>query len=208
VTNEWQPDKHDIEPVCTGMGATFPTIFGLLRQQRPQARIGVFHDWEGFARMVEPGAATMTKHVKGSAAVMAAAIPWWRTEKPALLFIHLDDVDHAGHEKGWMGPEYMAAVERIDGLIGNLVAAVAAARREGDTAILVSADHGGTGRKHGLNNQREIEIPWVLAGAGAAVNGEVKGPVSTYDTAATIAWLAGLRPPPCWVGRPVQEALR
>lgn len=208
VTNEWQVDKHDIEPVCTGMAATFPTVFGLLRQQKPQAKIGIFHDWKDFARMVEPKAATVARHVKGSGETMAAAVAWWMEQKPALLFVHLDDVDHAGHGQGWMGPEYMAEVERIDGLVGEMLEGVRKAKLAGSTAILVTADHGGTGKKHGNNNQQEIEIPWVIAGAGIARGGELKTLVNTYDTAATVAWLLGVKPPACWIGRAVQEALR
>lgn len=32
LSNEWQPDRFEFSPVCRGMAATFPTIFGLLRQ--------------------------------------------------------------------------------------------------------------------------------------------------------------------------------
>ncbi|MBI4905370.1 MAG: alkaline phosphatase [Acidobacteria bacterium] len=208
VTNEWKVDKHDIEPVCKGTAATFPTVFGVLRQQKPQARIGIFHDWEDFGRLVEPKAATVQRHVKGSAEAMAAAIEWWLVQKPALLFVHLDDVDHAGHGKGWMGPEYMAEIERIDTLVGDLIEAVRKAKLGSSTAIVVTADHGGTGKKHGSNNQKEIEIPWVISGAGIGRAGELNVAVNTYDTAATVAWLLGVRPPACWTGRTVQEALR
>jgi arylsulfatase A-like enzyme len=50
----------------------------------------------------------------------------------------------------------------------------------------------------------EIEIPWILTGPGVP-KGEISDPVNTYDTAATIADLLGLRPPKCWIG---QSALR
>ena len=50
-----------------------------------------------------------------------------------------DDVDHAGHGKTWEGPEYKAAVEEIDSLIGKLTATVPLDK----TLIVLVADHPG-----------------------------------------------------------------
>jgi arylsulfatase A-like enzyme len=52
----------------------------------------------------------------------------------------------------------------------------------------------------------EIEIPWILTGPGVAAGREIQTPINTYDTAATIAFIFGLKPPAVWVGRPVYEA--
>jgi arylsulfatase A-like enzyme len=52
----------------------------------------------------------------------------------------------------------------------------------------------------------EIEIPWIIAGPGVATGKELATPVNTYDTAATVAYLFGLKPPECWIARPVVEA--
>jgi hypothetical protein len=37
TSNDWEPDHYDIPPVCVGSGGVFPTIFGVLRGQRPNA---------------------------------------------------------------------------------------------------------------------------------------------------------------------------
>jgi predicted AlkP superfamily pyrophosphatase or phosphodiesterase len=202
TSNGWQLDRFEFPPTCTGLAASFPTIFGVLRQQRPAATIGVFHDWTGFARLVEPSAPSRIVNIKDAAQITAAAIDYWREAKPDLLFLHLDAVDHAGHEHGWSSPEYAAAVEQADALIGSVVDAVAVARLTPGTAILITADHGGSGRKHGGMTMDELEIPWILAGPGVSP-GEIKAPVNTFDTAATLARLLRLKPPACWIGKPV-----
>lgn len=202
TSNDWQPDKFEFSPSCQGMASTFPTIFGLLRQQRPRAHIAVIHDWEGFGRMVEQAAPTYMRHVKGSPAAAQAAIAYWKEHKPDLLFLHLDDVDHAGHDHGWWGPEYKAAVEMVDGLIGQFREAVGR-----DATFLITADHGGSARKHGGNTMGELEIPWILSGPGIR-GGELTVPVNTFDTAATLAALLRLQPPACWIGQPVASAWR
>src|SRR5688572_1805288 len=53
TSNDWQPDKFEIAPICQGAKGLFPTIFGQLRQQRPGFVQGCFHDWDGFGRLFE-----------------------------------------------------------------------------------------------------------------------------------------------------------
>src|SRR5205823_13203143 len=113
--------------------------------------------------------------------------------KPALLFVHFDDVDHAGHTFGWKSPEYFEAVEQIDGLIGNLMTALTNAGINRQTMLIMTADHGGKDKSHGGATMEEIEIPLVIHGPGVAGGHEIKGPVNTYDLAPTVAWILGLR---------------
>jgi arylsulfatase A-like enzyme len=74
------------------------------------------------------------------------------------------------------------------------------------TIVLITADHGGVGKKHGGATMAEIEIPWILSGPGVAAGRELRKPVRTYDTAPTIAHILGVQPSECWIGRPVLEA--
>src|SRR5690242_1041907 len=206
TSNEWQPDKFEISPVCTGDGGFFPTMFGIARKQRPSMTIGVFHDWKDFGRLVEPKAADIVKHGNGPDETAALAIDYIKSKKPTLMFVHFDHVDHAGHESGHGSPEYYQAVEKADELAGKVLAALEDAGIADKTVVLVTADHGGVGKKHGGNTMAELEIPWILAGPGVAAGKELRAPVRTYDTAATVAYLLGLKPPDCWIGRPVKEA--
>jgi arylsulfatase A-like enzyme len=119
------------------------------------------------------------------------------------MFVHFDDVDHAGHEIGHGTPQYIAAIEEVDGLIGRILEALAANGTLAATAVLVTADHGGVGRKHGNATMAEIEIPWILAGPGVAKGRTIAGAVNTFDTAPTVARLLGIQAHPAWIGRPV-----
>jgi predicted AlkP superfamily pyrophosphatase or phosphodiesterase len=207
TSNEWQPNKFEFSPVCRGSAEIFPTVFGTLRQQRPTARISILHDWDDFARLTEPGVATLIKHTSGAAATVDAGIAEWRQNQPALLFLHIDEVDHAGHDKGWGSREYRDMVGTVDSLAGKLVDAVRATPAGASTTFILSADHGGVGTKHGGMSMTELEIPWIASGAGIVKNREVSAAVNTFDTAATIAALLKIVPPDCWIGRPVREAL-
>lgn len=206
TSNDWEPDKFDIAPTVKGPGGMFPTIYGVLRQQRPDAIIGVFHDWEGYGRLFERALVDVVENPSGPTNTALRAAQFIKDRRPTFCFVHLDHVDHAGHTMGWGTPEYYAAVGVADKLIGQILDAVDAAGLKDETLVLVTADHGGLGKKHGGATMAEIEIPWILCGPGVRPGYEIQSPVNTYDTAATIARVFGLKPPACWIARPVSEA--
>ncbi len=85
-------------------------------------------------------------------------------------FMHFHDTDSAGHAKKWGSPEYNAALKAIDGHLGRIVELVTSDERfKGKTAIIISADHGGTGLDHGFNtNPINYTIPFYVWGAGVS----------------------------------------
>ncbi len=208
TSNDWMPDKFDIAPTLKGSGGIFPTIFGTLRQQEPLADIAIFHEWEGFARLVEPGAASRVDHpgTRDADETVRRAVAYIPEHKPRLTFVHLDLVDHAGHKFGHGSTEYIAAIEKADKLTGLILAAVEKAGMRPDTLVLLTSDHGGPGRKHGGETMAEIEIPWIIDGPGVAKGRELRSLVNIYDTAPTLAYVLRVKPPSAWIGKPVMEA--
>ena len=202
TSNEWKPQQYEIEPFCKGPSGIFPTMFLLLRQQKPASDIAIFHHWEDFARLVEPGIPSVIARGETAGATISRALAYLDKHSPDLLFIHLDSIDDAGHKYGHLTPEYFAAIAEADRLTGELLHG-----RRNDTVVLLTADHGGVGKKHGGNSMAELEIPWILSGPGVKAGVELKSPVNQFDTAATVAHLLGLQTPPCWIGRAVFEAL-
>jgi predicted AlkP superfamily pyrophosphatase or phosphodiesterase len=208
TSNEWQPDKFEFPPVVRGTGAMFPTMFGELRRQRPSSSIGVFHDWDGFGRLLETTAPDALVDGDGPAATVDRAVSFIRTRKPALIFVHLDHVDHAGHELGWVSDAYMAAIEDADRLVGQLLTALDETAQRARTIVMLSADHGGVGTRHGGLSVAEIEIPWIINGPTIRRGHTIDVPVSTTDTAPTALYVLGASPHAAWTGRPVLDALQ
>ncbi len=208
TSNDWQPNKFDISPIATGSGGIFPTIFGVLREQRPSAVMGVFHDWNDYGRLFERQAVNVIKDTDGPTNAVREAAAFWKDNQAAFTFIHLDHVDHAGHEFGHGTPHYYASVEVADQLIGEAIAALRSAGMWEQTILIVTSDHGGKGKGHGGATMGEIEIPWLITGPGVKAGHEIKSPVSTCDTAATIAYVFKLKQPDAWIGRPVREAFK
>ena len=195
-SNDWEPG--DSQPT--------PTVFAALREQRPDARIGVFHDWDGFGALVEPGVADRLESPGDEQQTVAAALTWMAQTRPELLFIHLDLVDHAGHFNGWGTDAYIAAAEDADALVGEVLAGIDAAGMRPYTAVLVSADHGGEGLFHGADTSLERPIPFIVTGPQIA-GGEVRRELRIFDISATVTALLGIEAPASWLASPVIEAL-
>ncbi len=90
--------------------------------------------------------------------------------KPDLLFVHLPSVDSVGHARGWATDAQIAAIERADGCVGQLLKALGDAGVRDQTMIIVTSDHGGAGRSHGPEDARSRHIPWIVNGPGIREN--------------------------------------
>ena len=83
-------------------------------------------------------------------------------------FVHYRDPDSAGHAFGWGSPEYLQAVATVDGYLAAVFHLVETdPKLAGQTAIIVTTDHGGVGTNHG-DAERAVNyvIPVFVWGAG------------------------------------------
>jgi hypothetical protein len=85
-----------------------------------------------------------------------------------ILFVHFDNCDKTGHRSGFHTsiPTYMSALKGIDGMIGEVIAALKArpTYNNEDWLILLTTDHGGIGLTHGGNSNDERAIWWIANG--------------------------------------------
>lgn len=220
TSNSWQPHKQTIELECEGTkrggkpSGMWPTIYGELRRQKPDAIIACFNDWLAYNRLFEKGVVNRQRDANllqaashtGYKGITKKASRYFKRKKPDFMFVHLDHVDHAGHHDGHGTQPYYDAVGVADQQIGKLVQAVKESGVLERTIILIVADHGGKGHGHGGDSPEEVNVPWILTGPGV-VNGELSVEVNTYDTASTLAYLLGIEAPECWVGKPIIQAI-
>jgi predicted AlkP superfamily pyrophosphatase or phosphodiesterase len=221
------PDKHqvlwnDFSPIKGKVKV--PTAFSLLRAVDAKAVTGMFvckqkfrHLWiEGtldtfdFGGPIQdtPVAASpeIEKDKKPAQLVAKNASAWIKEKKPKLLFVHFADPDTAGHKDGWGSPQQKEAFKVTDQALWQVWTAVKEAGIADSTVILISADHGGHDKTHGLNIPDDMIIPWVAWGKGVKANTTISAPVTTYDTAATALWLLDVPLPAEFDGKPVTSA--
>lgn len=92
-------------------------------------------------------------------------------------FIHLRDPDSKGHIYGWRmwkWHPYMRAVRHVDGLLGQIFDLVDNdPRLTGNTTIILTADHGGTGHDHRDGNPEHYTIPFYVWGPGVPAGSDL-----------------------------------
>ena len=206
TSNGWERDDYILPPVVTGMEDIFPTIFGVARGQIPDMKIGAIYTWKGFGRLIERSALDLDSPQSSDEATTQQAATYIQEAKPNFLFIHLDHVDHVGHSQGHKTVPYYESISHADEQIGTIIEAVRTAGIFEEAVFIVSSDHGGIGYGHGGETIDEIEIPFIICGKGIKSNYLIKNPFYTYDNAATIASLLGIKQPASWIGKPALSA--
>src|SRR5262249_45695759 len=99
-----------------------------------------------------------------------AAVKVLRSDQvPSFMFIHFSNPDYTGHHEGLsVEPEssYLKTVFGLDDYLGEIMGAIMALNRAGhSTVLIVTADHGGTGKDHGNSKDRlDYTIPFIVWG--------------------------------------------
>jgi predicted AlkP superfamily pyrophosphatase or phosphodiesterase len=126
--------------------------------------------------------------------VAARAAAYYEAQLPDLMFVHFADPDNAGHAQGWMSPPYIAAVSESDRCLRTMLDALDHSGTAATTVLIVTADHGGSGRSHsGHGKELDRRIPWTMRGPLIRPGSMVDADVMTEDTAVTA--LAALKLP-------------
>jgi predicted AlkP superfamily pyrophosphatase or phosphodiesterase len=205
-SNSWQRKQIKDSVYCGAKkGHVSPTIFRVLRESDKHAQIACIMEWWSFRRLVEPGVCSIRQRTILEGITDFRVPTVISVRKPKFLFIHFNDVDETGHKYGHGTKEYYAAVARVDQSIGKIVKAVKRAHMLESTVFIVVADHGGIGHGHGGSTPQEVNIPFIISGAGIKQNHHITGYVNNYDLSPTIARMLNAKVPDCWQGKVVEE---
>lgn len=169
LTGVWE-EKHGVtDNSFSGANyAEYPHFFKMIKEADPEYRTVSVSQWhpinDQIATMADGRINTQnsTEDTKNKVVIELGA------EDLTAMFVHFDDVDHAGHGSGYNtgNPEYLDAIERVDTAIGEVVLEVKARKNyvNEDWIILVSTDHGGIGTGHGGDTEEERTIFMIVSG--------------------------------------------
>jgi len=184
-----------------------PTIFHVMRQERPDAEMGVICEWKEVLNYVDTLCLSYKKPIdkayENIEDIVKESVKYLKEKNPVICFIHINSPDQFGHAFGRGTPEYYATLEHVDGQIAQIVDAVKEAGYYDDSVFILSSDHGHNGKVHGGDSNDEIEVPLVIWGKGIKKDHEIQEPVIMYDVAATIAKVFNLKTPASWRGVPI-----
>lgn len=203
----WGSTKPDLPSRELSHYGLFPSVIGLLRDQKPKAEIGYIYEWGGMAYLCEKDAVNHFAQTKGAETAQNAA-DYIKAKKPTFTMIAFDEPDGTGHNKGHDTDAYYEKLKELDTYIARIVEAVKEAGIYDETIFIVTADHGGINKGHGGKTMQEMQIPFIITGKGVKAGHEIASSVMQYDTAATIAHIFGLKRPQVWIARPVTEVFK
>jgi hypothetical protein len=206
INNDWKVNKFNFPYPVMSKDRSFPNIFRILREQRPDAELGAIYHWRGFRDMLEDNIMNMSATYPSQSETAMKSAEYILEKKPVFLFIQLDGIDHAGHEDGHMSPEYVKYIEKTDTHVKQIVDAVKQAGISDKTMIMIVGDHGGIFHSHGGNSYDELVTPIIFSGKGVKQNYHIQQQIYKYDVAADVAFALRVKAPQVWTGRPTKPA--
>ena len=164
LTGVWA-DKHGVQnnTFAGSKYQEYPHFFARLKEVRPESKIVSLVTWEPIHGKITSAADISINYEQKEHGVMdydrydnAAtdeAVKQLGEANPDVLFLYIGQVDVAGHSHGFHPtvPQYIAAIERADKLVGRAVVAMKSRKNYAaeDWLVIVTSDHGGKGTGHG-----------------------------------------------------------
>lgn len=181
----------------------YPSVFRVIREARPDAELASICNWYAVNSGIIENNLNMLKQTSSSdAEITTMVINYLQNSDPTLLYVHLNDVDDAGHSYGFGSSEHLAAITRSDGRIGQIYDVLRAKANWEDTLLILITDHGGTpGGGHGGWTDAERYIFFGVTGGRALDTDTPFGAADTRDVAAIVTYALGIDMPDTWSAR-------
>lgn len=198
LTGVWA-DKHGVQDnkFVEPHFDKFPHFFCRLKSSSPQATTASIVDWAPIhEHIVSAGDLAITApagvlYLSGDEQIASEGAELLAGSAPSAAFIYFGQVDETGHKFGFHPSvdAYCQAIERVDGHLGKLLAAIKDRKsfaRE-DWLIVVTSDHGGKGTSHGGgHNDPEVLHSFLIISGESAARGSIDSPVYLVDVVPTV----------------------
>lgn len=198
-----EPERHGItDNTWHPMVRPIDGLTDVVRKNGGKA--AMFYNWEELRDLNRPGALhfshfqteelTLEAGIASEDTLTDATLEYILRERPDFTFLYLGYTDIAGHDYGWMTPEYLRTLRHALDCAERLRTALPE-----DYSLVLTADHGGHGRGHGEDIPEDMTIPIVMCGAPFE-RGRVLSEMSIKDIAPTVLGVLGADCPREWEG--------
>lgn len=173
-------DKHMVtgNNFTSNNYASYPHIFKLINDHDPTLHTVSICNWNPINDNITLNHADYKLNVSSDLEVATQASSYLSLNDPDILFLHFDDVDHAGHSYGFSPTiaEYIAAIEGVDAHVETVMQAIEQrpTYANEDWLVLVTTDHGGLGNSHGGTSMEEQVVFVIASGDSIATTTIVK----------------------------------
>ncbi|MGY8933489.1 MAG: alkaline phosphatase family protein [Flavobacteriales bacterium] len=186
----------------------YPHFFNRIKEFNSELKTYSITHWAPLHKILQNGDADVALNYESDVDVANKAIETIQTEDVDAIFVHLDDVDHAGHTFGFH-PEnknYTSVIEDSDKRVGEIVSSLKKRinYKNENWLILMSTDHGGSDTNHGQNIPEHTTIFYIASGNDVE-KGAIEFQVNVVDIAVTALQHLGIEIKDEWNldGKPV-----
>lgn len=206
LSNGWLKDKYKLPAIDTDEQGYYPSVFKVLKDEVPNVKTAFYYNW---AELINPFNKTYLDEVSFEDNDeylqnydKAFKFITKHKDDPMLVFLYSVHTDHAGHNHGWMSPEYIRSLEEVDVHIGDFIKKLKEDNLYKETHFMFFTDHGGLPESgHGGLSPQELEVPWAITGPGISKGQIMKEPNNSVNTSKTISYLFGCKNVPLsWTG--------
>lgn len=166
----------------------FPHFFNRVKQNNSELQTYSITHWDPLHKILQNGDADFAINFDKDTDVTNKTIETILTKDIDAIFVHLDDVDHAGHAFGYHpeNEKYISAIENSDKRVGKIVSSLKKRinYKNENWLIIISTDHGGSGTSHGQDIAEHTTIFYIASGNDVE-KGAIESQVNVVDIAAT-----------------------
>lgn len=166
----------------------YPHFFHRIREEKPDLLCYSIANWTPIHKILQDGDASYSGSASNDARVASKVAAVLEKEDVDIMFVQLDQVDHAGHTHDYTAEseKYLKAIKKSDKQVGKMVSALEKrANYSNETwLIIISTDHGGSNFGHGKNIPEHTTVFYMAYGQSVS-RGEIEGEVGVVDVAFT-----------------------
>lgn len=162
LTGVWT-DNHKITSNSTSQVSQSKSVFNYIKSSNSKLTTASLSTWKNINLLLykDMYKVDFSSQGGGDAYSTKLAIDQIKKKGHDFVFIHLDDIDYAGHDYGF-GEEYSKAISKIDNHIGKLLKATKNRNKNfnEDWLVILVTDHGrdSKGKDHGNQTLTEKTI--------------------------------------------------
>ena len=165
--------------------ATYPSVFKRIEDHDSTFHTVSICHWAPINDFIVQSFVDFKINASSDSDVSMQASNYLAVNDPDAMFLHFDDVDHAGHAHGFSPdvPEYITAIEDVDALLGPILQTIENRPNYAneDWLILLTSDHGGVGNSHGGTTIEHRKVIMVASGNTVASSVILKDSTITVD---------------------------
>lgn len=162
LTGVWT-DNHKITSNSSKQICNFPSVFNHIRTEKKDSYLVSISTWKNINLLLYKDMYNVNFSTQGGTDEESTNLALYQIieKSPDFTFVHLDEIDGAGHSKGF-GKDYLNAIEKVDKSIGKFLKATKSREEKynEDWLIILVTDHGRDegGFSHGNQTIQEKTI--------------------------------------------------